>query len=105
MLINSKSDMNEESNIGKVYDNPKIYILNNNSINVNSTRKNSRKKNKNNSNSISNPNSSNINDNFVKMVSDLGFKKDYVIKCLEKNVLNQATAAYYLFSIYDNIKY
>ena len=68
MLINSKNDMNEESNIDKVYDNPKIYILNNNSINVNSTRTNSRKKNKNknNSNSISNPNSFNINEIFVK---------------------------------------
>ena len=38
------------------------------------------------------------------MVSNLGFKKDYVVKCLEKNELNQATAAYYLFSIYENIK-
>ena len=38
--------MNEESNIGKVYDIPKIYILNNNCFNVNSTRTNSRKKNK-----------------------------------------------------------
>ena len=106
MLINSKTDINEEINNSKINDNHQsINLNNNNSVNINSTRTNSRKKNKNNSNSISNPNSSNINDNFVKMVSDLGFKKDYVIKCLEKNVLNQATAAYYLFSIYDNIKY
>ena len=26
------------------------------------------------------------------MVSNLGFKKDYIVKCLEKNELNQATA-------------
>ncbi len=40
MLINSKSDMNEESNISKLYDNPKSIILKNNSINVNITRTN-----------------------------------------------------------------
>ena len=39
------------------------------------------------------------------MVVDLGYKRDFVIKCLEKNELNPATAAYYLFSIYENIKY
>ena len=105
MLINSKSDIDEELNNSKNNDNPKSIILNNNnnSININSTRTNSRKKNKNNSNSISNPNSFNINDHFVKMVSALGYKKDYVVKCLEKHELNQATAAYYLFSIYENI--
>ena len=56
--------------------------------------------NKNNNNN----NSFIINDYFVNMVVDLGYKKDYVIKCLEKNELNPATAAYYLFSIYENIK-
>jgi hypothetical protein len=61
------------------------------------------KKNKNTSCSILNPYFS-INENCVKMVSDLGYKKDYVIKCLDKHELNQATAAYYLFSIYENIK-
>ncbi len=39
------------------------------------TRTNSRKKNKNNFKSISNPNSFNINENFVKMIIDLGFIK------------------------------
>ncbi len=68
------------------------------------TRTNSRKKNKNNFKSISNPNSFNINENFVKMIIDLGFIKEYIVKCLEKNELNQATAAYYLFSNYENIK-
>ena len=87
MLINSKSEIDEELNNSKNNDNPKSIILNNNnnSININSTRTNSRKKNKNNSNSISNPNSFNINDHFVKMVSALGYKKDYVVKCLEKH--------------------
>ena len=104
MLINSQSDINEELNNSKINDNPKSIYLNNNSINGNSTRTNSRKKNKNISESSSNFNNFSINDNFVKMVSNLGFKKDYVVKCLEKNELNQATAAYYLFSIYENIK-
>ena len=98
MVIYSKSDMNEKSNISKTYD------INNNSINVNSTRTNSRKKNKSDSNSISNPNSFNINENCVKMVIALGFKKEYIVKYLEKNELNQATAAYYLHSNYENIK-
>ena len=49
-------------------------------------------KNKNISESSSNFNNFSINDNFVKMVSNLGFKKDYIVKCLEKNELNQATA-------------
>ena len=101
MLINSKTDINDELNNSKINDNPKSY--NNNSININSTRTNSMKKNKNTSCSILNPYFS-INENCVKMVSDLGYKKDYVIKCLDKHELNQATAAYYLFSIYENIK-
>ena len=99
MLINSQSDINEELNNSKINDNPKSIYLNNNSINGNSTRTNSRKKNKNISETSSNFNNFSINDNFVKMVSNLGFKKDYVVKCLEKNELNQATAAYYLFLI------
>jgi len=49
-------------------------------------------KNKNISESSSNFNNFSINDNFVKMVSNLGFKKDYIVKCLEKNELNQAIA-------------
>ena len=92
MLINSQSDINEELNNSKINDNPKSIYLNNNSINGNSTRTNSRKKNKNISESSSNFNNFSINDNFVKMVSNLGFKKDYIVKCLEKNELNQATA-------------
>ena len=38
------------------------------------------------------------------MVVALGFKKEYIVKYLEKNELNQATAAYYLYSNYENIK-
>ena len=45
-----------------------------------------------------------INDVIVQMVVDLGFKRDYVKKCIEKNELNQATTAYYLFANYENIK-
>ena len=41
---------------------------------------------------------------FVKMVSDLGYNEEYVIKSLEKNELNHATAIYYLFSNYENVK-
>jgi len=38
------------------------------------------------------------------MVSDLGYHEEYVIKSLEKNELNHATAIYYLFSNYENVK-
>ena len=38
------------------------------------------------------------------MVSDLGYDEEYVIKSLEKNELNHATAIYYLFSNYENVK-
>ena len=40
---------------------------------------------------------------FVNKVCELGYKEEYIIKCLEKNELNQATAAYYLFSNYEGI--
>ena len=45
-----------------------------------------------------------INRYFVQMVADLGYGEDYVVKCLEENELNHATAVYYLFSNYENIK-
>ena len=45
-----------------------------------------------------------INNYFVKMVSELGYGEDYVIKSLETNELNHATTIYYLFSNYENIK-
>ena len=45
-----------------------------------------------------------INKECLKIVSDLGYKEDYVIKSLENNELNHATAIYYLFSNYENIK-
>ena len=45
-----------------------------------------------------------INPYFVKMVCELGYNEDYVVKSLEKNELNHATTIYYLFSNYENIK-
>ena len=45
-----------------------------------------------------------INPYFVKMVCQLGYDEDYVVKSLEKNELNHATTIYYLFSNYENIK-
>ena len=55
-------------------------------------------------NKITRGNLLSINDYFVKKVEELGYDRDYIIKCLEKNELNSATTAYYLFSIYENIK-
>ena len=38
----------------------------------------------------------NFDDNIIKYVENLGFKKEYVVKSLELNELNYATATYYL---------
>ena len=69
-----KKKRKNEINKRFIYNNTKIFLI----------------KNKNISESSSNFNNFSINDNFVKMVSNLWFKKDYIVKCLEKNELNQA---------------
>ena len=100
MLINSKDELVlEESNkdINIKDDQLENYVKHNNYVkDTNKNRKNHR------------PNSPYkqppINKFFVKMVSELGYDEDYVIKALEKNELNRATTIYYLFSNYENIK-
>ena len=93
MLINSKNDLisgevnNSKNNISNSIINSKSNLQKKNEQHINHT------------------NSFIINEYFVNMVVDLGYNRDFVIKCLEKNELNPATAAYYLFSIYENIKY
>ena len=99
MLINSKDelvleDTNKDNKSGEQLEN---YVKNNNYVkDINKNKKNHR------------PNSPYkqppINKHFVKMVSELGYNEDYIIKSLEKNELNHATAIYYLFSNYENIK-
>ena len=99
MLINSKDelvleDTNKEKKSDEQLEN---YVKNNNYVkDINKSKKNHR------------PNSPykqpSINKYFVKMVSQLGYNEDYVIKSLEKNELNHATTIYYLFSNYENIK-
>ena len=103
MLINSKNELisiddDELNDINK--DNEKnIYLVKNNVMN---------NKNKNSQNKKHRPSSPYrpppINKAFVKMVSDLGYDQNYVIKCLEKKELNHATTVYYLFSNYENVK-
>ena len=106
MLINSKNELISVENENENKDNSNnidkeknVYLIkNNNAI-----------KNKNNINKKKHRPSSPyrpppINKVFVKMVSDLGYNEEYVIKCLEKNELNHATAIYYLFSNYENVK-
>ena len=99
MLINSKDelvleDTNKENKSDEQLEN---YVKNNNYVkDINKSKKNHR------------PNSPYkqppINKYFVKMVCQLGYNEDYVIKSLEKNELNHATTIYYLFSNYENIK-
>lgn len=45
-----------------------------------------------------------INEAIVSMVAELGYNREYIIKSIERNELCQATAAYYLFLNYENIK-
>ena len=95
MLINSKEEpIMKESNNDEKLEN---YVKNNNS------RKNIIR-----SQNIHRPSSPYkqppINNYIVKMVSEFGYGEDYVIKSLEKNELNHATAIYYLLSNYENIK-
>jgi serine/threonine protein kinase len=95
MLINSKDELiMKESNNDQQLDN---YVKNNNSgKNIIRSKNNHRP-----SSPYKQPP---INNYFVKMVSELGYGEDYVIKSLEKNELNHATTIYYLFSNYENIK-
>ena len=101
MLINSKDDLvleeSNNDNNNKNEEKLENYVKNNTSVkDINKNKKNHR------------PNSPYkqppINKYFVKMVSELGYDEDYVIKSLEKNELNHATTIYYLFSNYENIK-
>ena len=99
MLINSKDELVlEDSNLHiKSDDQLENYVKNNNYVkDSNKSMKNHRP-----SSPYKQPP---INKYFVKMVSELGYDKDYVIKSLEKNELNHATTIYYLFSNYENIK-
>ena len=107
MLINSKNELISVENENENKDNSNnidkeknVYLIKNNNNTI---------KNKNNINKKKHRPSSPyrpppINKVFVKMVSDLGYNEEYVIKCLEKNELNHATAIYYLFSNYENVK-
>ena len=98
MLINSKDELvlNENEKEKEQLENYIKHININNNKETNKSKKNHR------------PNSPYkqppINKNFVKMVCQLGYNEDYVVKSLEKNELNHATTIYYLFSNYENIK-
>lgn len=106
MLINSKNELISVENENENKDNPNnidkeknVYLIKNNN---NTIKKNNINKKKHRPSSPYRPPP--INKVFVKMVSDLGYNEEYVIKCLEKNELNHATAIYYLFSNYENVK-
>ena len=100
MLINSKNELIslEEDDIKDSDKN--IYLVKNNNVNNNKNKSSQNKKHRPSSPYRPPP----INKAFVKMVSDLGYDQEYVIKCLEKKELNHATTVYYLFSNYENVK-
>ena len=113
--MNYELNNNEEIDNGMLIDSKNELIslkddINNNEKNVYLVKNNNNKDNKSNNyqNKKHRPSSPYrpppINKDFVKMVSDLGYDEDYVIKCLEKKELNHATTVYYLFSNYENVK-
>ena len=101
MLINSKDELVLNDN-GSDNKNEKLenYIKNNNYSSIKETNKNKKTNHRPTSPYKQPP----INPYFVKMVSELGYDENYVIKSLEQNELNHATTIYYLFSNYENIK-
>ena len=101
MLINSKNDLiSLEDN--EIKDSEKnIYLVKNNDVSDKNKNTNLQNKKHRPSSPYRPPP---INKDFVKMVSDLGYDEDYVIKCLEKKEFNHATTIYYLFSNYENVK-
>ena len=101
ILINSKDELVLNDN-GSDNKNEKLenYIKNNNYSNIKETNKNKKTNHRPTSPYKQPP----INPYFVKMVSELGYDENYVIKSLEQNELNHATTIYYLFSNYENIK-
>ena len=101
MLINSKNELiSLEEGEDKDNNEKNIYLVKNNNSNNKLSNLYNKKKHRPSSPYRPPP----INKSFVKMVSDLGYNEEYVIKCLEKNELNHATAIYYLFSNYENVK-
>ena len=53
-------------------------------------------KNNKDNNYTTNSNTFNFDNNVIKYVENFGYKRDYIIKSLEGNELNHATATYYL---------
>ena len=105
MLINSKNEListEEEKDKDKDNNEKNIYLVKNNNINNKIKNPNIQNKKKHRPSSPYRPPP--INNTFVKMVSELGYDEEYVFKSLEKNELNHATAIYYLFSNYENVK-
>lgn len=104
MLINSKMELDKSEEINNSKN--ESVSSNNNNIGGNGSVKIKKQNKENNLNSTTTTgsNSIGINDVILNLVCEFGYKKEYIIKCLEKNELCQATACYYLFLNYENIK-
>ena len=101
MLKDSKNDLVSVED-DEIKENENIYLVKNNNTNGNKNKISSDQNKKHRPSSPYRPPP--INKDFVKMVCDLGYDEEYVIKCLEKKELNHATTVYYLFSNYENVK-
>ena len=68
--------------------------------------KNIEENDKNKNNLINNNNDMNINNNekIFSEIENLGYQREYIIKCLKENILCHATTIYYLLKNYGNIE-
>jgi hypothetical protein len=100
-IINDHNDNNKETN-EIAFDNVCICDNNNNNNikhtdnDITSSHNNKNKK-KNHKDTLStSSNTFYIDDNALKFVEDFGYKREYILKSLENNETNHATATYYL---------
>ena len=115
ILINSQYDIcnrSEEINNSKINESEYVFKGDNNKGKINTQferypNKGNYNANNNNLSDSTAENSNNVfvvNENIVSMVSKLGYKREDVLKWLDKNELNQATTAYYLLLNYESVK-
>ena len=115
ILINSQYDIcnrSEEINNSKINESEYVFKGDNNKrkVDIQFERYPNKANYNGNNNNLSDSTAENsnnvfvVNENIVGMVSKLGYRREDVLKWLDKNELNQATTAYYLLLNYESVK-
>ena len=92
--INKEYQQREKVNENNNSNDNKINILDNNNNLCDLSNKNSNKKNK--DTMSTNSATFYVDENCIKFVEDFGYKREFIMKSLEGNEINHATACYYL---------